>query len=114
MNMTIKDTPGNAVRLVAEVPRDALVSAQAIHSALRNYGLAMLACVFTTVVATPLLEHFNLPNIVMMFLLTVVVVSLWLGRRPANMGSFVRGGSFSFFFFPPRVAFTAREPPNLL
>src|SRR5258706_6408951 len=110
MNMTIKDTPGNAVRLVAEVPRDALVSAQAIHTALRNYGLAMLACIFTTVVATPLLEHFNLPNIVMMFILTVVVVSLWLGRGPAIMASFVSVGSFDFFFVPPLFTFTVDDP----
>ncbi len=77
---------------------------------LRNYGIALLACILTTAIATPLREHFNLPNIVMLFLLTVVVVSLWLGRGPAVMASFVSVGSFDFFFVPPLFTFTVDDP----
>jgi len=46
----------------------------------------------------------------MMFLLTVVVVSLWLGRGPAVLASFVSVGSFDYFFVPPRFTFTVDDP----
>ena len=81
-----------------------------ISIAMRNYGIALLACVLTTAIATPLSEHVNLPNIVMLFLLTVVVVSLWLGRGPGVMASFVSVGSFDFFFVPPLFTFTVDDP----
>ena len=88
----------------------ALKRQSAVAPVFRNYGIALLACGLTTVIATPLLEHFNLPNIVMLFLLTVVVVSLWLGRGPAVLASFVSVGSFDFFFVPPRFTFTVDDP----
>jgi len=80
-----------------------------ISIAVRNYGIALLACALTTAIATPLREHFNPSNIVMLFLLTVVVVSLWLGRGPAVMASFVSVGSFDFFFVPPLYTFTVDD-----
>ena len=106
--------------VMTEPPKPVTASATALPQApkrpsdipavLRNYGIALLACGLTTAVSTPLLEHFNLPNIVMLFLLTVVVVSLWLGRGPAIMASFISVGSFDFFFVPPRFSFTVDDP----
>ena len=81
-----------------------------VTTVVRNYGIALLACAVTTAIATPLREHFNLANMVMLFLLTVVVVSLWLGRGPAVMASFVSVASFDFFFVPPRFSFTVDDP----
>src|SRR5215204_1757842 len=46
----------------------------------------------------------------MLFLLTVVVVSLWLGRGPVVMASFLSVGSFDFFFVPPLYTFTVDDP----
>jgi two-component system sensor histidine kinase KdpD len=75
----------------------ALKLQSAVAAVLCNYGIALLACGSTTVIASLLREHFNLANIVMLFLLTVVVVSLWMGRGPAVLASFVSVGSFDFF-----------------
>ncbi len=68
----------------------------------------------TTAVATPLREHFDLANIVMVFLLTVVLVGVRLGRGPAVMASFFSVASFDFFFVPPRFSFTVDDPQYLL
>ena len=48
-----------------------------------RYLWALLACLVTTLVATPLLPYFDLANIVMLFLLTVVLVAVKWGRGPA-------------------------------
>lgn len=85
-----------------------------IKAVLRNYGVALLACALTTAISTPLREHIDLANIVMLFLLTVVIVSLWLGRGPAVMASFVSVGAFDFFFVPPRFLFTVDDPQYFL
>ena len=106
--------PPEPVMASAADPPQALKRPSAIGAVVRNYGIAMLACGLTTAMATPLLGHFNLPNIVMLFLLTVVVVSLWLGRGPAIMASFVSVGSFDFFFVPPRFTFTVDDPQYFL
>ncbi len=113
MNSISADPPQTAVATAAELSQ-AQKRLSAIGAVMRNYGIALLACGLTTAVATPLLEHFNLPNIVMLFLLTVVVVSLWLGRGPAIMASFVSVGSFDFFFVPPRFTFTVDDPQYFL
>jgi two-component system sensor histidine kinase KdpD len=109
MNSVITNQEKSPVASTTATPQ-ARKGQPAIAAALRNYGIALLACGLTTAIATPLREHFNLPNIVMLFLLTVVVVSLWLGRGPAVMASFVSVGSFDFFFVPPLFTFTVDDP----
>jgi two-component system, OmpR family, sensor histidine kinase KdpD len=113
MNSVITNQQDTPVASATNIPQ-ARMGQPARSVALRNYAVALLACGLTTAIATPLLDHFNLPNIVMLFLLTVVVVSLWLGRGPAVMASFVCVGSFDFFFVPPRFSFTVDDPQYLL
>jgi len=73
------------------------------------YGLAMLACLFTTLLLTPLLPFLALSNIIMLFLLTVVLVAVKLGQRPAILASFLSVASFDFFFVPPRFTFAVGD-----
>jgi len=56
-------------------------------SAPKGYGWTLIACVITTLVATPLREHLDLTNIVMLFLLTVLLVAVKFGRGPAVLAS---------------------------
>lgn len=72
----------------------------------RSYFLAILICVATTVVATPLRQVLDLANIVMLFLLVVFLVALKLGRGPAVMSAFFAVALFDFFFVPPRFSFS--------
>jgi two-component system sensor histidine kinase KdpD len=79
-----------------------------------RYVWALLACFATTLVATPLQPYFDLANIVMLFLLTVVLVAVKFGRRPAVLAAFVSVASFDFIFVPPRFSFTVSDVQYLL
>ncbi len=79
-----------------------------------RYLWALLACLVTTLVCTPLLPYFDLANIVMLFLLAVVLVAVKWGRGPAVVAAFVSVGSFDFFFVPPRFTFAVSDFQYLL
>src|SRR6202521_4261912 len=79
-----------------------------------RYVWALLACLATTLIATPLQPYFDLANIVMLFLLTVVLIAVKFGRRPAVLAAFVSVASFDFFFVPPRFSFSVTNVQYLL
>jgi two-component system sensor histidine kinase KdpD len=79
-----------------------------------RYVWTLAACAFTTLVATSLLEYFDLANIVMLFLLTVVLVALRFGRGPAVLAAFVSVAAFDFFCVPPRMSFAVSDAQYLL
>lgn len=79
-----------------------------------RYLWALLACLATTLVATSLLPYFDLANIVMLFLLTVVLVALKWGRGPAVLAAFVSVATFDFFFVAPRFSFAVSDFQYLL
>lgn len=80
----------------------------------RNYWLSAFACVLTALVATPLRHYFDLVNIVMLFLLTVFLVSWRLGKGPAVLAAFLSVALFDFFFVPPRLTFAVADAQYLL
>ena len=79
-----------------------------------NYFWTLLACVATTLVASPLHAYFDLANIVMLFLLVVVVIAVRFGRGPAIMAAFLSVASFDFFFVAPRFSFAVTDIQYLL
>ena len=66
--------------------------------------LTVLACAATTLLATPLLGYLDLANIVMLFLLTVLLVAISLGRSNAVLASILGVLLFDIFFVPPRFS----------
>lgn len=80
----------------------------------KGYGWTLVACVITTLVATPLREHLDLTNIVMLFLLTVLLVAVKFGRGPAVLAAFLSVALFDFFFVPPRLSFTVNDVQYLV
>ena len=76
-----------------------------------RYVWAVLACLATTLLATPLVSWFDLANIVMLFLLTVVLVALKWGRGPAVLAAFVSVATFDFFFVSPRLSLRRQRFP---
>ena len=74
-----------------------------------RYLWAIAASLATALVATPLLPYFDLANIVMLFLLTVVLVAVRFGRGPAVLATFVSVAAFDFFFVPPRFSFAVSD-----
>lgn len=78
------------------------------------YLWATVGCVATALIATALPPYFDLPNIVMLFLLTVVLVAVKWGRGPAVFASFVSVAAFDFFFVPPQFSFAVSDVQYLL
>ncbi len=75
----------------------------------RAYGWSVFAVAAVAVAATPLLPHFDLANIVMVFLLVIVLIGVRLGRGPAVFASFLSVAVFDFFFVPPRFSFAVSD-----
>ncbi|HEU5180938.1 MAG TPA: two-component system sensor histidine kinase KdpD [Candidatus Polarisedimenticolia bacterium] len=81
---------------------------------LRRYGHAALTCLATTAVAFALRVWFDPANIVMLFLLSVVLVAVWYGRRPAILAAFLNVALFDFFFVPPTFTMGVHDVQYLL
>jgi len=79
-----------------------------------RYLLAAALCVLTTLGAAPLRELLDLANIVMLFLLTVFVTAVWLGRGPAVMAAFFGVALFDFFFVPPQLSLAVADAQYLV
>ncbi|HYN59143.1 MAG TPA: two-component system sensor histidine kinase KdpD [Rubrivivax sp.] len=80
----------------------------------RRYALAAAACAATTLLTHLLVPYFDLANIVMVFLLSVVGVAVWLGRGPAVLAAFVNVAAFDYFFVAPRLSFAVSDVQYLL
>jgi two-component system, OmpR family, sensor histidine kinase KdpD len=71
--------------------------------------LAVFACALTTLIASILLHFFATPNVVMLFMLNVVLLSLRLGRVAGAWAALLSVGSFDFFFGDPRFSFAVSD-----
>ncbi|MDD5394127.1 MAG: DUF4118 domain-containing protein [Thiothrix sp.] len=72
----------------------------------QRHLLALAAVAVTILLAMPLHNHLDLANTAMLFLLTVVLVAVKLGRRPAILTALCSVAAFNFFFVPPHYSFT--------
>lgn len=70
----------------------------------QKMALSALACVLAAIVASPLRGVLDPANIVMLFLLTVLVVAVSLGRNPAVLASVLSVLLFDVFFVPPHFS----------
>lgn len=81
---------------------------------LKTYLLALAACGLTALVANPLRDWLDLANTAMLFLLTVALVAVRLGRGPAVLAAFCSVALFDFFFVPPRLTFAVADVQYLV
>ena len=79
-----------------------------------GYFAALGASVLTTVLTAGLLNFFDLANVVMLYLLAVVLVSVRYGRGAGVVASLLSVASFDFFFVSPRMSFTVSDSQYLL
>ena len=80
----------------------------------RRYWLSAAGCVAVTLACVPLAEHFDRSNIVAIFILTVVLVGVRLGRGPAALAAILSVCAFDFFFVPPKFSFAVSDIQYLL
>ncbi|NTV94797.1 MAG: DUF4118 domain-containing protein [Thiobacillus sp.] len=78
------------------------------------YPLAVAACLATALLAQPLTAWVDPVNLVMLFLLTVFLVALRLGRGPALLAAFLNVLLFDFFFIPPHLTLAVADAQHLI
>ena len=79
-----------------------------------RYLWAALVCIAVTLLSFPLAAHFDRSNIVAIFILTVVLVAVRLGRGPSALAAVMSVGAFDFFFVPPKFSFAVSDVQYLL
>jgi len=105
----------SARRLARAVQRSADdEEAAAWRGKLPGYAWAAAGSAAITVLAHPLLNFFDLANIVMLFLLGTVLVALKFGRGPAALAAFLNVAAFDFFFVAPRLSFAVSDVQYLV
>jgi two-component system sensor histidine kinase KdpD len=75
---------------------------------------AVMATAICTGIAWLMFDHFDLANLIMVYLLGVVVVAARYGRSPSVLSSFLSVVSFDFFFVPPRFSFAVSDSQYLV
>ena len=93
------------IRLVAWVSQPSFSTSSLV--------ITTAACALTTVIAEWLFQFFDAPNLVALFTLAVVVVSLRLGRVAAIWCALLSVLSFDFFFIPPLLSFAMSDAQYL-
>jgi len=102
--------PGRAATAAPELPVD---DAHRVARRLR-YVWALAACAVTTAIALMLVPYFDLANLVMLFLLSVVLVGMRWGRGPGVLAAFVNVAAFDYFCVSPRFSFAVGDAQYLL
>ncbi len=98
----------------AEGDEAALVRGGAAWPRWIGYIAAAAGSVLVTLLAMPLIDRFDLANIVMVFLLATVGVALKFGRGPGAMAAVLNVAAFDFFFVEPRMSFAVSDVQYLL
>ncbi len=80
---------------------------------LRGYAWAAAICTAVTILTAGLVALFDLPNVIMVYLLAAVFVAIKFGRGPSIFISFLSVASFDFFFVPPKFSFSVSDTQYL-
>ena len=80
----------------------------------RGYIWAIVASIVASILSNLLIQFFELPNLIMLYLLAVVVISAKFGRGPGIFASILSVSAFDFFFVPPRFSFSIADTQYLL
>jgi two-component system sensor histidine kinase KdpD len=75
----------------------------------RRYWAALAISAACTGVAALMFPHFELTNLVMVYLLGGTIAALRLGRGPASLAALVNVAAFDFCFVPPRYSFAVSD-----
>jgi len=79
-----------------------------------RYAWAATITVLCTLLAAAMYPHFDLSNLVMIYLLGVTVAGLRLGRGPSALTAVLNVAAFDFFFVPPRFSFAVSDVQYLV
>ena len=101
---------GDAERLAGDRPR----AAPSPFSPLAYLGALVTVTVCTTAGWLMAARHFELANIIMVYLLGVITVAVQFGRGPSIVASVLGVAAFDFFFVPPQWTFAVSDTEYLV
>lgn len=84
-----------------------------LGSPFRHYVFAILSVSLVTVIAKVLTPHFDLINMVLLYLLPVLASAARWGRGPSFLSSLLGVLTFNFFFVPPVFTFAVGNMEHL-
>ncbi|HKD53837.1 MAG TPA: sensor histidine kinase KdpD [Steroidobacteraceae bacterium] len=79
-----------------------------------RYAQAVVISALCTLIALAMYRHFELSNLVMIYLLGVTVAGLRLGRGPSALTAVLNVVALDFFFVPPRFSFAVSDAQYLV
>ena len=88
-------------------PGEAAAAPKAVR--LPGYETGLLYFILATGLCFLMYPFFDLPNLIMVYLLAVTVTAIHCGRGPALLNSLLSVLAFDFCFVPPRWTFTVDE-----
>lgn len=73
------------------------------------YGVTLACCTLVTGVATLVIDKIDLANIVMLYLLSVLLISVWQGKKAGVFSAVISVLFFDVFFVPPRFSILVED-----
>lgn len=108
----VRESGDLEVRVITGEPaaaKEAAVSAPPKTARLPGYEMGLFYLVLATGLCFLMYPFFDLPNLIMVYLLAVMVTAIHCGRRPALLNSLLSVLAFDFCFVPPRWTLTVEE-----
>ena len=100
---------------ISDAPDRGSASGRVLNSkGLMPYAVALGVTGLCTATALPMLDHLDLIDMVMVYMLGATFAALRLGRGPAVFISLANIAAFDFFFVPPRFSFYVSDPHYLV
>jgi two-component system, OmpR family, sensor histidine kinase KdpD len=90
-------------------PKETMVPAPPKRLRWSGYEGGLLYVILATALCFLMYPYFDLPNLIMVYLLAVMVTAVQCGRGPALLNSLLSVLAFDFCFVPPRWTFTVDE-----
>ena len=103
-----------AARTTPPAPAAALAPGAPARKRWDRYAQAAAISALCTLIASAMYRHFELSNLVMIYLLGVTVAGLWLGRGPSALTAVLNVIALDFFFVPPRFSFAVSDAEYLV
>ncbi len=76
---------------------------------LPDYEVGLIHIALATILCFLMYPYFDLPNLIMVYLLAVLVTAVQCGRGPAILNALLAVLAFDFCFVPPRWSFTVED-----
>jgi len=96
------------------LPQRAITAGLTPHSPASRYVLSLAMVLLITGLGFPLSRLIDQTNLVMLYLLVVLIASVYLGRGPSILASIVSVLAFDFFFVNPHYSFSVSDTQYLL